>query len=1076
MEKISPKRTYITEKELIEIFYRQYNDIFPEILILDQVPFFNQLKKQVMAYLEIVKKHSPPILLKKVEEIFVKKFLEEKDVVCKDFEYIKNSPKEQFDFLDRLNCIIHCPKSKNPLHTCGFRFILYGDYVFCIYCMKVFNEHQVNMYCDECDVEYYTKLREIVDYNLESYFLISISDYHCYLEQEEKIKCPECERDIYVDITSPNNYNRIEEATCLYCNFVFDVNLFSYECRKCGENFRSDAKIYNTFYNKQNDLLCRVHALSNKKLCFPESLLNKSCECAINKSMKFRHDDRGILYEGDRNGEKVIVCDKCLKIFDYYYFEFSCPLCNKKFNQPYIEEYSQQINSGQEKCFFSSKEINKFENDARNTSFIQKNTKGQCSSTNKNIKKENLIDNPFSTKNKILKSDNKKENNIKNYKKSKTFREKEKEQMKNNLLNHPLKHSGQKINIKIQNFYNNYVPIIHIVEKNGKNYDRNKDSKYLLNRNYTLIHTSPKVQKINTNMVNASKYISNAAFLKRSITETTKYNLALGNSAAFTKKRRKFLKEDKEKEPNINFANNIWVNNNRKKYSASFTLISSDSNNNNFSDQTIINQSTTNNHKSPNRELRKRYSSENKIKNKIDKNKKKTMEKFNTSEIIPKNKNMSKVNPIKEIKEEYVNEIKEIKIKKPKSILKLHNTNNNNEEGNLEKSNKKIKKITINVSLSNEKDKKLLKTSDKKIDTNGAASNQKIIKLKSKPNLNNKEKNQIKSNNKNIISLKGSNIPKGKRPKKNIKDTKKLEESQLQIIKDFNSEEFNIIDMLGEGTFSQIFLVENGKTKERFALKKMTATKLENLEEKKEEFELILKLKNEDEKLSLVKIYGIQIKKLDKFNMVLYILMEAAKSDWETELKNRHYAKNFYKEEELKNILIALVHTFSSLQKKGICHRDVKPQNILYFDNEVYKITDFGEAKANKNRGLEKNTKFNFSQDTSVQTVRGTELYMSPILFNALRNSPGDDLQYNAFKSDVFSLGLCFLLAGSLSYKPLSELRDLTDMDKIKMIVEKYLKNRYSKNFVDILFSMLQVEEKDRPDFIELENIIKQNL
>jgi len=371
--------------------------------------------------------------------------------------------------------------------------------------------------------------------------------------------------------------------------------------------------------------------------------------------------------------------------------------------------------------------------------------------------------------------------------------------------------------------------------------------------------------------------------------------------------------------------------------------------------------------------------------------------------------------------------------------------------------------------------KKSKKNSDKKIDTNNNTSNQKIIKLKSKPNMNNKEKNQIKSNNKNNISLKGSNIPKGKRPKKNIK-AKKLEESQLQIIKDFNSEEYNIIDMLGEGTFSQIFLVENGKTKERFALKKMTATKLENLEEKKEEFELILKLKNEDEKLNLVKIYGIQIKKLDKFNMVLYILMEAAKSDWETELKNRHYAKNFYKEEELKNILISLVQTFSSLQKKGICHRDVKPQNILYFDNEVYKITDFGEAKANKNRGLEKNTKFNFSQDTSVQTVRGTELYMSPILFNALRNSPGDDLQYNAFKSDVFSLGLCFLLAGSLSYKSLSELRDLTDMDKIKLIVEKYLKNRYSKKFVDILFSMLQIEEKDRPDFIELENIIKQNL
>ena len=46
--------------------------------------------------------------------------------------------------------------------------------------------------------------------------------------------------------------------------------------------------------------------------------------------------------------------------------------------------------------------------------------------------------------------------------------------------------------------------------------------------------------------------------------------------------------------------------------------------------------------------------------------------------------------------------------------------------------------------------------------------------------------------------------------------------------------------------------------------------------------------------------------------------MASPKSDWETELKNRHFAKNFYNEEELKNILISLVKTFSSLQKRGI--------------------------------------------------------------------------------------------------------------------------------------------------------------
>ena len=498
-------------------------------------------------------------------------------------------------------------------------------------------------------------------------------------------------------------------------------------------------------------------------------------------------------------------------------------------------------------------------------------------------------------------------------------------------------------------------------------------------------------------------------------------------------------------------------------------MASSDSNtNNNCSDKTI-NQSTINKSQNKDQNDTERYLSENRIKHKIVK-KRRGSDKFNFSEITS-NKNITRVNTIKEINEEYLNDKNDrklSKIKKPKSILKINSKND---------SNRKLKKVTISSSFSTDKEEKTKNNNnDKKKEVNNHEPKSKINKLRSQPNVANKEiNNQIKSNNRNIISVRGSNIPKAKKPIK-IKNNKQLENKKIQIIKDFNSEDYNIIDMLGEGTFSQIFLVENGKTKKRYALKKMSGSKMEDLEEKKKEFEIILKLKKEDEKLNIVKIFGIQIKQLDKFNIVLYILMEAAKSDWETELKNRHYAKNYYTEEELNQILISLVSTFSSLQKKHICHRDVKPQNILFFDNNTYKITDFGEAKADKNKTIEKNCNFNFSQDTSVQTVRGTELYMSPILFNALRNSAGDDLQYNAFKSDVFSLGLCFLLAGSLSYKPLSELRNLTEMEKIKMVIEKYLKNRYSKNFVNILISMLQLEEKDRPDFLELEKIIQQNL
>ena len=42
------------------------------------------------------------------------------------------------------------------------------------------------------------------------------------------------------------------------------------------------------------------------------------------------------------------------------------------------------------------------------------------------------------------------------------------------------------------------------------------------------------------------------------------------------------------------------------------------------------------------------------------------------------------------------------------------------------------------------------------------------------------------------------------------------------------------------------------------------------------------------------------------------------------------------------------------------------------------------------------------------------------------------------------------------------------------MILNKYL-NRYSGKFNNLLFKMLEVDEKNRPDFIELEKIVENN-
>ena len=171
--------------------------------------------------------------------------------------------------------------------------------------------------------------------------------------------------------------------------------------------------------------------------------------------------------------------------------------------------------------------------------------------------------------------------------------------------------------------------------------------------------------------------------------------------------------------------------------------------------------------------------------------------------------------------------------------------------------------------------------------------------------------------------------------------------------------------------------------------------------------------------------------------------------------------ENFY-------ILESLVDTFAYLQQIGICHRDIKPQNILCFGEKGYKISDFGEAKYRKKWRL-KQTSVNY---TSMQTVRGTELYMSPILYSALKSCPNKGANHNVFKSDVFSLGMCFLFASCLDYKSLYEIRKVNNMKKLTDLVEHCVNGKYSQNFIDILLCMLQINEKERPDFIELSSII----
>ena len=179
-----------------------------------------------------------------------------------------------------------------------------------------------------------------------------------------------------------------------------------------------------------------------------------------------------------------------------------------------------------------------------------------------------------------------------------------------------------------------------------------------------------------------------------------------------------------------------------------------------------------------------------------------------------------------------------------------------------------------------------------------------------------------------------------------------------------------------------------------------------------------------------------------------------AQNDWEKEISERSNTKSYYSEPELMKIFKTLINTFYLLQQHHITHRDIKPQNILVVNGKL-KICDFGNARILKRQGV------------IIQRIRGSELFMSPIVFQAYRAGK-QNIRHNAYKSDVFSLGMCFFLASCLSYEPLNIIRVLYDMNAIKRVLNYNLSKIYSESIINMLWTMLQVEEKNRPDFLEL--------
>ena len=368
-----------------------------------------------------------------------------------------------------------------------------------------------------------------------------------------------------------------------------------------------------------------------------------------------------------------------------------------------------------------------------------------------------------------------------------------------------------------------------------------------------------------------------------------------------------------------------------------------------------------------------------------------------------------------------------------------------------------IKNVTNNRTLINSLSQTHLKTIKNQISSIRNLSVEKIYK---KPILEPRPRNNKSKKRKRLVSVKTY----GPSPKN-------AEVNEINNILSLNLKEFEFKEQIGKGTFGNIFSVKWKKNNEFYAMKKETLFDFEDIKNRRKIFKIIQNFKKETGCKGVINLYGnLCLKKIidDKINVIYennnninntamylyYELMEKAERDWNTEISYRSQMGIFYTEKEILNIIDQLIGTLSLLELNHITHRDIKPQNILVFKG-IYKLCDFGEIRVLERDGL------------IVQRVRGSELYMSPILFNGLHKNL-IQVKHNTYKSDVFSLGMCLFYALSLTYSGVDSIREINDMSIIREILFKFLGNRYSSNLILFILSMLEVDEKKRDNFIDL--------
>ncbi|KAK9967089.1 hypothetical protein ABG768_001506 [Culter alburnus] len=146
---------------------------------------------------------------------------------------------------------------------------------------------------------------------------------------------------------------------------------------------------------------------------------------------------------------------------------------------------------------------------------------------------------------------------------------------------------------------------------------------------------------------------------------------------------------------------------------------------------------------------------------------------------------------------------------------------------------------------------------------------------------------------------------------------------------------FDFKEVLGSGSFSEVYLVRERKTGNFYALKCVKKKQLQhsNLEN---EIKVLKRIKH-DNVVGLEDFYETRTH--------YYLVMELVSGG---ELFDRILDRGVYTEKDASRVIKQVLEAVSYLHQNSIVHRDLKPENLLYYspeENAKIMISDFGLSK-----------------------------------------------------------------------------------------------------------------------------------